>query len=143
MDVPHLLVGLDIEVTELLPGRRAESLLEVRMKPPPASGSLVADLVTLIESPYTIGGVVLLVEVGQGRGEFSGHAVLLVEGDCLLEGLVAQRVAMGEVLSDDSRAGLIFLWNVAFVWNLGISTGFAAGDVVEGLRCGDVHGRRA
>ena len=63
--------------------------------------------------------------------------MLLVEGDRLLDGGVADGVPVGQVLCDDARARLVFLGDVVSVLVLevagGACAGGAAGDVVEGL----------
>ena len=59
--------------------------------------------------------MVLVVEVLERRHEAVGDSVLLVELDTALEGSIADHVAVGEVLSQDTAAGLLFLSDLVAV----------------------------
>lgn len=48
-------------------------------------------------------------------GEAVGDAVLVVQLDCALNGVVADGVAVGEVLGDDAGARLVFLRDVILI----------------------------
>lgn len=115
------------------------------MEAAPAVDGLVADLVVLVELLGLVEGVVLLVEVLQGGGEARGEAVLLVQRDGLLDRLVADDVAVRQVLGDDARARLVLLLDVVVVLVLGFGRAGdpRAGDVLEVVRRRDVHGGRA
>lgn len=142
MDVAHLLVALDVELADSATGRGVERLLKIRVETAPAADGLVADLVALVEPLGALRGVVLLVEVVQDGGEARGDAVLAVQSDGLLERLVAEDVAVRQVLGHDARARLVLLREVVLVLvrGLGGAGGIGAGDVVEVVRRRDVHG---
>ena len=61
--------------------------------------------------------------------------MLLVESNGPLDGSITERVAVGKVLGDDTRAGLVFLFKVVMVLVFGVCSvgGLACGDVIEGL----------
>lgn len=114
------------------------------MQTAPSTRGLVADLIALVEAARAVRRFDLAVEVGQRGGELGREAVLLVERDRLLDGRVADGVAVGQVLCDDARARLVFLGDVVPVFVLQVARGAGAcgpaGDVVEGLGGFDVDG---
>lgn len=59
-----------------------------------------------------LGGVVLLVEVGEGREKSARNSMLLIQVDGTLNTLVTNNVAVGEVLSDDTASRLLLLCNL-------------------------------
>ena len=109
VNVEDLLAALVVEVSELLAGGSAEGLLEVRVQARPGSDTLVSDTILLVNALSLCGSLVLGIELLEGRGEASADTVLLIESKSALNGLVADGVAMGEVLGNDTRAGLVFL----------------------------------
>lgn len=132
MDIPHLLITLQIEIPHLLPRRCAQGLLKVRTKSAQATCSLIGDAVATIDVLGLISGVELGVEVVQRVPETRGEAVLLVEGDGLLDRMVADHVAVREVFGDYARAGLVFLFYVVDARGVvfgfrGFRVGFGAG----------------
>lgn len=78
MNVADLLVGLNIKVTHFLARGVIERLLKVRSQTAPVAGSLVGDLVLLIQTLGAISGLGLVVKGSESRGESVGEAVLLV-----------------------------------------------------------------
>ena len=61
--------------------------------------------------------------------------MLLIKTNGPLDCGVTERVAVGKVLGDDTRAGLVFLFKVVVVLVFGVCSvgGLACGDVIEGL----------
>lgn len=61
--------------------------------------------------------------------------MLLIKTNGPLDCGVTERVAVGKVLGDDTRAGLVFLFKVVVVLVFGVCCvgGLACGDVFEGL----------
>lgn len=135
MDVANLLISLGVEVPQFLARGSAHGLLKVAVETAPAAGSLVAELVAFVESLGAVRSAGLLVKVAEDAGEAGREAVLLVNGNGPLDSLVADRVAVGEVLCEDARAGLVFLLEVVLVLVFGVRGGGAlrAGHVVDGL----------
>lgn len=132
MDITDLLIGLCVKLTQLAAGGVLESLLEVRVQTAPASESLVGDLVALVDALGALGGVVLLVEVAQGGGEPRGEAMLLVQGDGLLDGIVTHHVPVRQILGDNAGPRLVFLGDVVLVFLLGAGGGgLLAGELVD------------
>jgi hypothetical protein len=117
-----------------------KSLLEVGAQSAPAGDSLVRDLVVLVKTLGTLGGIELLVEVCERGSEAVRDAVLLVQSDRFLDRLVADYVSVGQVLCQDAGAGLVFLGDVVlFFLGLG-GCSFGAGDVFDVVGCFDVDG---
>lgn len=143
MNIAHLLIGLGVKVPQLPARGSVEGLLEVVVQTTPASGRFVAELVVLVQTASTVRGMVLLVEGRQSAGEARREPVLVVQGNGLLDGIVAEGVAVGQVLSYNARTGLVLLLEVVVVLVLGLSGagGLLAGDVVEALGSLDVHER--
>lgn len=56
--------------------------------------------------------MILRVEVGEGLDETVGDAMLLVELDGTLDGLVTDDIAMGKVLGNNAASGLLLLCNL-------------------------------
>lgn len=131
MHLPNLLVALDVEISHFLPRRRPHRLLVVRAQTPPSRSGAVTDPVRAVDAARLVGGLVFLVEGGEGSREARGEAVLVVEGDGLLDCAVRDDVAVREVLGDDAGAGLVLLGDLAGLVG-GLVRGFDAGDVVEG-----------
>lgn len=119
MDIAHLLISLDVEVAQLLAGGVFEGLLEVGVQAAPARRGLGGDLVVLVKAAGALGRVEFLVEIAQGGGEAVREAVLLVQGDGLLDGVVADDVPVRQVLGDDARARLVFLGDLVLFGFLG------------------------
>jgi hypothetical protein len=112
----------------------------------PAVGGLVADLIALIETLGALAGTSLFVEVAQDAGEARRKAMLFVDGNSLLDSLVANRVSMGKVFCNNAGAGLVFLLEVVLVLVFGFSGGSAmlSCNLVKGLRGlnGDYRGAK-
>lgn len=145
VNVADLLVRLDVELSHLPTGRRVECLLEVRVQTAPVVHSLVGDLVLLVKTLGPVGGTVLFVEVGKSGREARGEAVLVVQRDGLLDRLVADHIAVSQILSDDAGSRLVLLINVVLVLILGFG---GAGHVrtrnlINSVCRFDMHGRRS
>jgi hypothetical protein len=140
VNVAHLLIGLDIEFAQFLTRGRAQGLLKVTVQSAPAARCLISDLVALIKSLCAICGTSLLVKVAQGACEARGEPVLLVERDGLLDSLVADCIAVCEVLGDDARARLVLLLEVVVVLVFGFRGRGAVGacELVDALGSFDV-----
>lgn len=110
--IQDLLLTLLVECTQLLTRRGIGRLLEVRAETLPSFVGASADAVLLVHGLCALGGLETLVELLQGQGEAIANAVLLVEGEGTLDGLVADHVAMGEVFGHNAGAGLVLLCNV-------------------------------
>lgn len=135
MDVDNLARRLGIEVNELLASRGAGSLLVVGSQTGKQRVCAGSDTVALVNSLGLVGGVVLLVQVLEGGEEAVGNAVLAVEVDGTLGGLVTNAVAVSEVLSNDARAGLLLLGEL-----IAVALGLAL--VVAGIVIGRSAGAR-
>lgn len=131
VNVEDLLATLVVEVSELLAGGSAESLLEVGVQARPSSDTLVSDTVLLVNALSLCGSLVLGIELLKGRGEASADTVLLVKSKSALNSLVADGVAVGKVLGNDTRAGLVFLRDVVSGVLLVGSGQLSAGELVE------------
>ena len=82
--------------------------------------------------------MVLAVELLQSLGEAVGDAVLLIEGESLLNSLVREDVAVGEVLCEDAAPGLVLLCEIFGRVTLGVTSGLARSDLLEVGRGGDI-----
>ena len=102
MNIANLLVTLSIEVRQLLPSWCAQSFLEVAMETLPSLSSLVSDSITGIDAFCFIGCLVFGIELGQSIREARGDAMLVVQGYGALDGIVANDVAVGQVLGDNT-----------------------------------------
>lgn len=76
---------------------------------------LGGDTVGLVRRLGLLGGLVLVVEVLERGQEAAGDTVLVVKVERALRSLVADNVAVGEVLGDDTGAGLLLLGNLVAV----------------------------
>ena len=88
MDIPNLLITLNVEISDLLARRRPHCLLEIRVETHPCLVCFVGDAVGGVDSPGFVGGLGLVIEIGQGSGESIADAVFVVQGDGILDGLV-------------------------------------------------------
>lgn len=122
MDITDLLVALRVEIRQLLARGCSHRLLEVARHATPSLRRSVCDAVIGIQALGLIGSLVFLVECHQRVGEAGADAVLVVELDGALEGIVGDDVAVSEVLGDDAGAGLVFLGNV-----VGVGAGIVVG----------------
>lgn len=102
MDITDLLIRLQVEIAHFPPCRGIERALKVRVQATPALLSLGGDVVLGVELLGTVGRVHLAVELRQGGCESRGETMLLVQRDGLLDGLIADRVAVSKVLGDNS-----------------------------------------
>ena len=115
VDLLNLSAALGVELGDLLAGGGVGGLLEVGAQAEPEAVGTLADAVALIGGLGSVGGVVLLVETLEGREEAVGDAVLGVEVESTLDGGIAYDVPVGEVLSQDTGAGLLLLGNLVGV----------------------------
>lgn len=139
VDVEDLLVSGLVEASQLLASRGADSLLEVGVQAAPASVGLVGDTILGVDGLCLLSCLVLAVESLQGVGEAAADTVLVIESNCSLDGLIADDVAVCEVLGDDTGTGLVLLFDVA------VSSGLicradrlATGNLVKGSCGGNV-----
>merc|ERR1711977_274077 len=91
---------------DLLASWSSGGLFEVGSQASEEIVGLLGDTIGLINRLGLVGGMVLLIEVGEGGQEAVGNSVLGVEIDGLLDGLVTEYVAVGNVLSSDTGTGL-------------------------------------
>jgi hypothetical protein len=129
--VKDLLGTLVVERTHALASGSLGSLLEVRRQTPPALVGLLGDAVLLVDGLSLLGRVVLAIELLKGLGEAVGDTVLLVERNGLLDGLVREDVAMGEVFCEDAASGLVLLCDVFGRVTFGVTSSLAGSDVLE------------
>ena len=115
MDISDLPVALGVDFADSLTGRSTDGLLEVGVQSVPCGRGFVGDAVGLVHGLGAVGRLVLSVEVGQGLGEAIAEAVLVVERDSRLDHVVGEEVAVRQILGDDARAGLVFLFQVIWV----------------------------
>lgn len=142
MDVSHLFLALGVETDHLLARRRLQRLLEVGAQSTPARIGLVRDTVASVDGTSLVRGLELAIEVRERIREPIRDAVLVVELDRTLNRLVADDVAMSEILGDDARARLVFLLDVALlgrVSTLGWVVRGGFGDVVKAVRAADLN----
>lgn len=139
VNIEDLLAALVVEVSELLAGGSAEGLLKVGVQARPGSDTLVSDTVLLVNALSLCGSLVLGIELLEGGGEASADTVLLVKGESALNSLVADGVAVGKVLGNNARAGLVLLRNVVFGGVLLVGSGqLSTRKLVERGNGGDV-----
>lgn len=144
MDIAHLLIGLNIKVAQLLARGGLQGLLEVRAQAAPAIGCLSGDLIVVIDALGALGGIVLLIEVGERGREAVRDTVLLVQRDRLHDGIVAHYVPVRQVLCDDARSGLVFLRDVLLFPGLGLRVGdMGSAYFFDVVGCFNVNGRSA
>jgi hypothetical protein len=145
VDVASLLVALDVEFAHFLAGWRVKGLLEVGAETPPAARGLVGDLVLLVDALGPVSGTVLAVEVGESRRKAGGDAVLVVQLDGPLDRRVAEHVSVGQIFSNDARAGLVLLLDVVLILILSFrrAGGLGAGNVINAVCRFDLHLRGA
>ena len=102
VDILHLLVALRVEGRQLLPRRCVHRLLEIAAQPRPSPSRFLADPIVSVDALGLVRGLVLGIEICEGGGEAIGDAVFVVEGNGALNGVVADAVAMGEILGYDA-----------------------------------------
>lgn len=126
MDIANLLVCLEVEISHFTTSRGIQGLLKVRMEAAPPAGSLVADLITLVQALCFLTGMVLFIETRKSVRESLGETAFLVECNGLLNGLVADGVALGKVLGEDAGTRLVFLLEVfcVLILSFGCRCGF-------------------
>lgn len=125
------------EVDQLLAGGSVGSLLEVRVEARPEGVRPLGNAIALIRGHGSVGGVVLLVEAGQSVHEPGGDAVCVVKLDRSLDRSITDNVAMGEVLGNDSGAGLLLLRDL-----VGIPVSISGGvlSILRGRSAGRLDG---
>lgn len=140
MHITDLLVALGVEGMETLTRGSAKGFLEVRVQATPTGLDLLRNTVVGINVLRLLGRFVFAVEVGQSAGEAIGDAVLAVESESTLDGLITDHVALGQILCHDARAGLVLLCNVvAFSGALvAMVSSFASGQLVKTSSAGDL-----
>ena len=143
VNIHDLLLALAVELHNLLARRGTEGLLEVGAQSAPARGRTVSDAIRGIERASLVRGLGLAVEVGERLREAVRDAVLVVEVDRSVESLVAEDVAVGEVLGDDAGARLVLLLDLVGVLAVGVTAvgglGGAAGDLVDAVGRGHLY----
>jgi len=145
VNIPDLLVGLHIEVTDPATGWCAKCFLKIRVETTQSTCGRVGDLVALVNAPGAIGGMVLPVKVVQDRVKAGRKPVLLVQSNGLLDRLIADDVAMCQILSNDPGAWLVLLLNFVTIFILGVGRcrGMRASNVVDRLSGLDTDRRGA
>lgn len=138
MDVLDLLAALGVEVDELLASWSSGGLFEVGSQASEEIVGLLGDTIGLINRLGLVGGMVLLIEVGEGGQEAVGNSVLGVEIDGLLDGLVTEYVAVGNVLSSDTGTGFLFLCDLIAV-SLGVLCEVASIIIVRSSGAGNLN----
>jgi hypothetical protein len=115
VDVLDLLAALGVEVDELLASWGTSCLLEVGVQAGQDIVGLLSYTVGLVDRLGLIGGMVLLVEAGEGRQEAVGDTVLSIEVDGLLNSLITEDVTMCNILSGDTGTGFLLLGDLIAV----------------------------
>lgn len=126
MNVFDLMLGLGVEVDELLARWGVRSLVIVRGESVQDTLRASGDAVGLVGGLGLLGGLVFGVEILEGLEEAVGNTVLLVEIESALSSLVTNHVAVSEVLCDDAGSWLLLLGNLIRV---------LGGDVFLNLLC--------
>ncbi len=129
--IQHLLAPLLVERTQPLPRRRIGSLLVIARQPAPRLLRTAGRADLLVHLRRTLRDLVVGVELVEGAHETVAEPMLLVESEGTLDCFIADDVAVGEILGDDARAGLVFLCDVLLVVRLFGGGRLAAGDLVE------------
>jgi hypothetical protein len=134
VDVHDSLVSLVVESTKLLSSGCRCGFVKVAGHHVEGSVALVCYAQLLVDDLCLLCSLGLLVEVVEDVHELGAVAVLLVCCKSLLDGLVGDGIAVGEVLGDDACAGLLLLLDVV-VAVLGVFGGgrLLAGNLVEAL----------
>lgn len=145
VDVTDLLVALSVKGKQALTGWGTESLLKVRVQATPPGHRFLGDTVVGIDILGLLGRLVFAVEVGQSVGETAGDAVLVVESDGALDGVIANHVTLSQILGHDTGARLVLLLDIitfggAIVAMVG---SFAAGHLIETSGAGNLDLRRS
>lgn len=115
MNVYDLLRRLCIEVDKLLTTGGTCCLLVVRGETCEKGVDSWSNTIRLIQSLSLVGSMVLVVQVGDGREESVGDAMLLIEGNSALDSGIAENIAMGKILSNDSASGLLLLGDLVAI----------------------------
>ena len=97
MDIENLLLTLLVEGEDLVASGCVRCLLEVRAQTSPCTLTLLGDGILLVDVLGLLGRLILLVELLKSGCEARGEPMLVVEGKCSLDCLVADSVAMGKV----------------------------------------------
>lgn len=135
VNVLDLARALSVELDNLTASVGGASLLKVRVEASEEVVGAVGEAVALVSGASTVGSVVLLVQVLDGAQEAGRDVVLGVKLDGMLDGGIANDVAVSEVLSQDTGTGLLFLCNVV---RLALRVGgTTAGNLFVGMGAGD------
>lgn len=133
------LVALVVERTHLLPSRRVRGLVIVAVKAVPHDTAFLSEPKLVVDSLRLLASLSLGVEVLQSLHELGAVSVLLIRGECRLDSLVGDDVAVGEVLGDDACAGLLLLLDVVVaIHGLRCLGYLIASDLVDGLGGADL-----
>lgn len=137
VDICHLLLANNVEVSELLTSRCTHCLLEVAVEATPSIHGFIGDLVLVIHLFGLVSHLVLAVEVLQSRGESTAEAMLVVECDGLLNDVIREGIAVSKILGDDSGSWLVLLRDVVLRSLSGTGRGRTrlCGDLIY-CRCG-------
>jgi hypothetical protein len=115
VDILDLSRGLSVEVDELLASWGASSLFVVGSQSSKEGVGSSTDAIGVIDGLGLVGGMVLLIEVGESLDKAVGDTVLLVELDSTLDGLVTDNVAVGKVFSNDAASWLLLLGDLVAI----------------------------
>lgn len=115
MNIANLLVALGVESGQLLSGGSVDGLFEIRAQSRPSAASLLGDTIAGVDTLGAVGGLYLAVEALEGGREAIRDAMLVIEGNGALDGIVADGVAVSEILGDDASARLVLLRDVILV----------------------------
>lgn len=115
VDILHLLVTLSVKAGQLLSCRCIDCFLEIGAQTSPSAGGFLRDAVAGVDALGPVRSLVLLVECGQSIGEAIGDAMLIVESNSTLNGVIADGVAVSKVLGDDAGSWLVLLGNVILI----------------------------
>ena len=109
MDILHLLVRVGVELVQSLAGRGAHGLLKVAAQTQKACFGTLGNAILCVHLLCSLAGLGLLVEGTQGTGKARREAMLVVQGNCLIDGGVGKGVPMSEILGDDAGSRLVLL----------------------------------
>jgi hypothetical protein len=128
-----LSAALSVELSDLLAGGCVGGLLKVRAEAEPEAVGALGDTIALIGGLGSVGSVVLLVETLEGREEAVGNIVSGIEVESTLDGGITYDITVGEILSQNTGAGLLLLGDL-----IGVSVSVLSGrvDIVFAVSAG-------
>lgn len=140
VDVLHLSGAVNVELGNLLAGRRVAGLLKVAVQAREEVVGALGDAVVLVGRLGAVCGLVLLVQVLESAKETRRDAVLLVQLDGALDRGVTDHVAVCQILGQDASAGLHLLRDLVVGVALSSKVGAVILRVAGGAGHGDVVG---